>query len=59
MIFEVPESPKPPASRRNASQHSVKNLMFVSSTAVVSSRFRESLVVPQRSIFLRASAREV
>ena len=54
MIFEVPESPKPPASRRNT----VKKVMFVSSPAVFN-RFKETVVVTQRSIFLRASAREL
>jgi hypothetical protein len=55
MTLEVPESPKPAASRRNP----VKKVMFRGSDAVFSSRFKEALVVTQRSIFLRASAREV
>ena len=38
MTFEVPESPKPPASRRNT----VKKVMFGWSDAVFGSRVREA-----------------
>jgi len=54
MTSEVPERPKPPASRRNT----VKKVMFVSTTAVFN-LVKEAVVVTQRSIFLRASAREL
>jgi hypothetical protein len=58
MSFEVLESSKPPANRRNAARHSVKKVMFEWHDAVFSSRLKEALLVTQRSIFLRASARE-
>ncbi len=59
MTLELPESPKAPASRRNATRHSVTKVRFVWSTAVFSNRFKEAVVGTQRSIFLRASAGEV
>lgn len=59
MSFEVFERPKPHANRRNAARHSVKKVMFEWRDAHFRSRFKEALVVTQRSIFLTASAREV
>jgi len=58
MSFEVLERSTPPANRRNAARHSVKKVMLEWREAVLSSRFKEALIVTQRSIFLTASARD-
>ncbi len=52
MTLELPESPKAPATRRNATRHSVTKVRFVRSAAVFSNRFKEAMVVTQRSILL-------
>jgi hypothetical protein len=51
MIFEVPERPKLPVSRRNAARHSVKKVMFGWSDVVISSRFKEALVVTHNDLY--------
>jgi hypothetical protein len=58
MSFEVLERSTPPANRRNEARHSVKKVMLEWRDAVFGSRFKEALIVTQRSIFLTAAARE-
>jgi len=57
MSFEVPEGSEPTANRRNAARQPVNKVMFGWTDG--SSRFKDALVVTQRFMFLRASAREV